>query len=146
MKDATPAPMFACLYPGLCDVARANGYALAIHGSVITDLDLIAVPWTQAAISGEALMLALMKHLNAVDYRDLLVRQCESWATPEQIDQMVESERARNGDERGLLDCALKPHGRRAWNLYLHAGVKIDLSVMPLSGQSIIKTEDWFEG
>ena len=132
MKDPTPAPMFACLYSGLCDVARSHGYALAIHGSVITDLDLIAVPWAPSAISGEDLMLALMKHLNAVDYRDLLVRQCGSWATPEQIDQMAKSERERNGDVRGPLDCALKPHGRRAWNLYLHAGVKIDLSVMPL--------------
>lgn len=46
MKPPTRAPFFACIYHGLCDVARARGYALAIHGTVTSDLDLIAVPWT----------------------------------------------------------------------------------------------------
>ncbi len=132
MKDATPAPMFACLYPGLCDVSRRLGYALAIHGSVVTDLDLIAVPWIDTAVPAEELMQALMHHLGAMNYRELLERDCASWATVKDIDQMVTGERARNGDPRGPLDCALKPHGRKAWNLYLQAGVKIDLSVMPL--------------
>lgn len=49
MKPANPAPFYACLYPALCDRAREHGYALAIHGTVATDLDLIAVPWTTAA-------------------------------------------------------------------------------------------------
>jgi len=130
MRDATPAPMFACLYPGMCDVARSLGYALAIHGSVVTDLDLIAVPWTREACSDLELMQALMQHLGAVNYRELLTRQCD-WATPEQIDQMVAGEHARKGDPHDSAGAALKPHGRKAWNLYLHAGIRIDLSVMP---------------
>jgi len=131
MKSANPAPMFACLYPGLCDVARTHGYALALHGSLVTDMDLIAVPWIPEAIEAEDLMVLFMDHLNAVDYRDLLRRDCGSWATEAQIDQMVKGEQERCTDPVGPLNCSLKPHGRKAWNLYLHAGVKIDLSVMP---------------
>ena len=133
MKPATPAPMFACLYPALCDIARANGYALAIHGSVMTDLDLIAVPWAETACDAETLMQAMMHKLGALNYRQLLERDCASWAKYSDIDQMVKGERERNGDPRGPLDCAIKPHGRKAWNLHLLHGVKIDLSVMPLS-------------
>lgn len=123
MKPATIAPFYACLYPGLCDVARKHGYTLAIHGSVVTDLDLIAIPWTPEAVPEPELVQLLMRHINALDYRRLLTRDCD-WATPEQIDQMVE----RGGEKQ--IPC-VKPHGRLAWNLYLHFGARVDLSVMP---------------
>lgn len=117
--------MYATLYPGLCDIARAHGYALAIHGSVQVDLDLVAVPWTETATAPEALVKAMMEHLSAVDYRELLKREC-TWASPEQIEQMVEKANEKVKPE-------IKPHGRLAWNLYLHHGRKVDLSVMPRS-------------
>lgn len=113
MKEPTRAPVFACLYPGLCDVARARGYALAIHGTVTSDLDLIACPWTEAAVSAEELKDALMKHIGACGYSDMLKR--DSGITVEDIEKPA------------------KPHGRLAWNLYLYAGTKVDLSVMPRS-------------
>ena len=34
----------------LCDVAREMGYALALHGSMNRDMDLIAVPWVVGAL------------------------------------------------------------------------------------------------
>ena len=49
MKAPTRAPFYAAMYHGLCDVARAHGYALAIHGTVTSDLDIIACPWTWEA-------------------------------------------------------------------------------------------------
>ena len=131
MKPSTHAPFFACLYAALCDTARSHGYALAIHGTVTTDCDLIAVPWTDTAADAETLMTALMQHIGAVDYRGLLQRECGSWADDAKINEMVKCERARNGDARGPLDCAVKPHGRKAWNLYMEHGCKVDLSVMP---------------
>lgn len=133
MKPANPAPFYACLYPALCDRAREHGYALAIHGTVATDLDLIAVPWTTAAVEAETLMLALKAQLGAFDYREMLQHECDSWATTEQIDAMVTAEHKRIDEPRGPHDCALKPHGRKAWNLYLQHGCKVDLSVMPVS-------------
>ena len=48
MKPATRAPFYASIYHGLAEVARKHGYALAIHGTVTSDLDLIAVPYRTA--------------------------------------------------------------------------------------------------
>jgi hypothetical protein len=36
----------AALYPELCKIFQKHGYALAVHGSLARDFDLIAVPWT----------------------------------------------------------------------------------------------------
>ena len=50
MKPANNGPLYASgIYPKLAEVFRAHGYALAIHGSVISDFDLIAVPWCEDA-------------------------------------------------------------------------------------------------
>lgn len=54
-----PVVAYACLYQRLALVAREHGYALAMHGSLAADLDLVAVPWTHEAVSGEALAEAL---------------------------------------------------------------------------------------
>jgi hypothetical protein len=39
------APVYAFLYPNLATIARKHGYALAIHGSLQRDMDVIAIPW-----------------------------------------------------------------------------------------------------
>ena len=42
------APVYAAaLYPELAVIAREHGYALAVHGSLQRDFDLIAIPWNQ---------------------------------------------------------------------------------------------------
>lgn len=51
---------YAALYPRLREVARQHGYALALHGSLAKDLDVIAVPWTATAVDGDTLARALM--------------------------------------------------------------------------------------
>lgn len=45
MKDANYAPIYCGLYPALAEVTRKHGYALAIHGSLANDFDLICIPW-----------------------------------------------------------------------------------------------------
>lgn len=45
MKAANFAPIYACLYPQLAEISRKHGYALAAHGSLSRDFDLICVPW-----------------------------------------------------------------------------------------------------
>lgn len=127
MKDPTRAPVFACLYPGLCDVARKHGYALAIHGTVTADLDLIACPWTDEAIPAVELKDAMMNHIGACGYADLLRR--ESCLTEEQVLEVAALKEKRNAD-----GSESKTHGRLAWNLYLYEGTKVDLSVMPRNG------------
>ena len=125
MKDPTRGPIFACLYQGLCDKARSLGYALAVHGSLVNDFDLVAVPWTEQAVDAVTLKDALMRHIGACGYDDLLQRD-SPWLTDEQRRQLCEQQGI--GFEGEHTD---KPHGRKAWNLYLWSGTKVDLSVMP---------------
>jgi hypothetical protein len=47
-------------------VARECGYAVAVHGSRKRDLDLIAVPWTEEAVSARGLLDALSGSLNCM--------------------------------------------------------------------------------
>lgn len=93
------------MYHALCDTARKHGYALAIHGTVTQDLDLIAVPWTDEAAPAAVVVEALRRHFAYVETVPAELRTEQ--ATP-------------------------KPHGRLAWNLYLDHGGKVDLSVLPL--------------
>lgn len=122
MKKPNRAPVFVGLYPGMCDVARGLGYALAIHGTVATDLDIIACPWTDEAVDAVTLKDALMAHLSACGYGDLMRMEL-----PEDVVQQVLARKEPGTEEGGTR----KPHGRLAWNLYMQCGSKVDLSVMP---------------
>lgn len=56
-----PVIAYACLYPKLAAIAREHGYALAMHGSLVADCDLIAVAWVAEAASHDTLAAALAK-------------------------------------------------------------------------------------
>lgn len=59
-KKPTYAPAYMVgIYPALVTIAKEHGYALALHGSLQRDLDLIAVPWVSEASEPEALLNAL---------------------------------------------------------------------------------------
>ncbi len=46
MQAANNAPIYAaCLYPELSEFMRTKGWALAVHGSLARDFDLVAIPW-----------------------------------------------------------------------------------------------------
>ena len=46
MKPANYGPFYAAgLYPKIAEVCRWHGYALAVHGSLANDFDLIALSW-----------------------------------------------------------------------------------------------------
>lgn len=47
------------ILPKLREAARAEGYALGLHGSLRRDLDLIAVPWVEKCSDKETLARAL---------------------------------------------------------------------------------------
>lgn len=107
------ASFYAKLMPLLVKRAREHGYALAVHGSMATDLDLVAAPWTEDAVDAETLV--------------------------ESICELVGGKINRWGSEdfcwEACVSPAEKPHGRRAWSIYLSdsfSGPYIDLSVMPL--------------
>lgn len=95
--------------------ARACGYAVAVHGSMARDLDLVAVPWTEDATDALAVVKAIQDAISA------------------QLDTCY---RSKDPDDT-------KPHGRVAWTLFFHDAVStpngafpfIDLSVMPRSAK-----------
>ncbi len=105
------AATYAALYPDLVTAARTHGYALAIHGSLTRDFDLIAVPWTQEASEG----LELIKSLQEV------VGCCYRRSS---IDEFF-----TDADPRS------RPHLRRGYVIHLTddgaKGPYLDISVMP---------------
>ncbi len=84
----------------LREVARRHGYALAVHGSLSYDIDLIACPWRDLATSPESLAEAIYKAVDAI-------------VGTSKID----------GPEQ-------KPYGRKAWSIHMGGGPYVDLSVM----------------
>lgn len=59
-KPSKPKPAYyAWVYWWLVPVARKHGYALALHGSLARDLDVIAVPWGPRSSSPQKLVDAM---------------------------------------------------------------------------------------
>ena len=48
--------------------AREMGYAVAVHGSLARDVDLIAVPWVEDAAPADRLVAALMETIGRCDF------------------------------------------------------------------------------
>jgi len=46
----------AAMYPGLCEIFHGHGYALACHGSLARDFDLVAIPWAESVSSHQAVL------------------------------------------------------------------------------------------
>lgn len=102
-RPAFPA-LYATLYRTLVDLGAEMGYAMALHGSLNRDMDVVAVPWTEEAASADELVAAIRERIGVYSSAELRPDTSE----PER-----------------------KPHGRLGWSLVMAAGAFIDLSVMP---------------
>lgn len=106
-----PPPCYAVMYPALVAIARSHGYALAVHGSMTRDFDLIAVPWTEEA--GEA--LPMIEEMKAA---------AQGVYTHHEFDHCITADHGKG-----------KPHGRKAYSIHLTDqgcfGPYLDISVMP---------------
>lgn len=60
MRPANSAPFYCAIYPELAEITRQCGYALAIHGSMARDFDLICIPWTEAPSAPDDVVQAIM--------------------------------------------------------------------------------------
>ena len=45
------AAFYACVWPELTEAANSVGWALGLHGSLKSDMDIMAMPWTESAKS-----------------------------------------------------------------------------------------------
>ena len=96
----------------LREMARRLGYALAVHGTLKRDIDLIACPWAEDAVSAKALAYSLRAVAEAVcGFAFINPREDQAW------------------QQAGCP--GMKPHGRLCWAFHLTGGPYIDLSVMP---------------
>ena len=100
--------IYAAMLPSLQVIADQHGYALAIHGSMTFDFDLVAIPWAPVVSSAESLIMALSEVANpAHGYSDVL--------------KLYEG----------------KPHGRKAWVIPMEGGFALDVSVMPCAKEEV---------
>jgi hypothetical protein len=60
-KEYVPA-YYSTIYMTLAKTARELGYALTIHGSMVRDLDVVAIPWVKNAVSAQALVKAFVEN------------------------------------------------------------------------------------
>ncbi len=117
------AATYAWMVPHISTVARQLGYAIGLHGSMGRDLDLIAVPWTDAAAPNEVLVEAIREAVGGFIRNDPQTEENRYYL-----------------DTKNPTD---KPHGRRAWSIYFSGHrFYIDLSVMPIKQTPKRKQED----
>lgn len=96
---------YASYIPALQAIAMRYGYALAVHGSMSRDLDLVAVPWVPKAVAPETLVMALHESMTGYSYTRA------HWKKD-----------SRHGK---------KPHGRKAYTLLI-ANLAYDFEGMSL--------------
>lgn len=106
------------LIPVLREVARRHGYALAVHGSLERDIDLLAAPWRELATDADSLVRDIYAVCVAVFG---FATGPGGWTEKETFDPPVGS----------LPNPERKPYGRLGWSIILGGGPYIDLSVMP---------------
>ena len=99
------APWYVMAYTKLDRIAWRYGYALALHGSMTRDLDLIAIPWTEDADSPEKLLKAIQRFTIQGASKEIKLSK--------------------------KLFPTKKPHGRTAYSFPIGHEHYLDVSVMP---------------
>lgn len=95
-------------YSVLAKCARNHGYALTVHGSMLRDVDLVAIPWVRRCHAPSTLMKALKGIVLAM-------------AGNEKVYVRINKEPT------------LKPHGRLGWSLYFSRDAYLDVSIAAAS-------------
>src|SRR5574343_459701 len=85
--DPSPAraAAYVALYPMLQQVAKRHGYALAVHGSLHRDFDIVAIPWVEEASEPLSLIKAFKKATGTVTQHpetDHLLKDCSPTKKP----------------------------------------------------------------
>lgn len=104
------------LLPAMRLAARGCGYAIAVHGSLARDIDLVAIPWTAQAQKPEFLVERLCGVIAGVLGRAVRVGE---WGE--------------------------RPHGRQAVTIITPGDAEVDLSIMPCMSAEDGTAADTFE-
>lgn len=109
VREATGAycrSLLDAILPAVREAARFQGYAVAVHGSLKRDIDLIAIAWTEQARAPAELVRVIQGAVGGILGNCLV--------------------------QGGADKPTVKPHGRLAYTL-IHPGFagEIDLSIIP---------------
>lgn len=107
VKTESRTVFYAVLFESMRKAALELGYALALHGSMQSDMDMIAVAWVEDAEPVESLVKAI---------NDCLGRTY--WT------------------EHNFKTMGKKPHGRIVYTLSIMGDWYIDLSIIPPKNDS----------
>lgn len=102
VTDNQRSAVYAVLYNDFREAALDLGYALAVHGSMINDMDLIAVAWTEDAAPEKELVQAISDCIGNTIWK---------------------GHHFKHRTER--------PHGRVSYSLSIYSSWRIDLSIIP---------------
>lgn len=100
--EGKPA-FYAVLFNSFKKAALDCGYALAVHGSMHSDLDLMAMPWSEEAKKPDELIKALDDCVGMTVWKDF------KWKHKE-----------------------VRAHGRICYTISIMGDWHLDISVMPL--------------
>jgi hypothetical protein len=71
-SEQVSRPMFYMNMLGpLVAVAKDYGYALTLHGSLVRDFDMVAIPWVPDAHSGLELIIALAQTCGGIIHSEV---------------------------------------------------------------------------
>lgn len=102
--NLNPKPVFyAVLLESLRKIAINKGYALAVHGTMASDMDLLAVAWTEDAEPHESLLDAFWDEIGNTIFKV----------------------------DKDLLTPEIKPNGRLAYSIPIIGDWFVDLSIIP---------------
>lgn len=96
------AVFYSILWPSMRKAAIDLGWALALHGSLENDMDIMGMPWTEDCKSHQELAKAISDCLGDTVWR-----------------------------EHRLTPHYTKPHGRVVYTMSIGGSWHIDLSIMP---------------
>lgn len=95
--------IYTTYFGDLSKIANNNGYALALHGSLLNDMDLIAVPWVE----------------NPSTHKKLITEIVNLIKTSHEVKHILKTS-------------GKKPHGRISYTIMLGGKHEyIDLSITP---------------
>lgn len=105
------------LFDRLAKTGKEHGYALALHGSLSNDMDIMAMPWTHDAIP---LPKLIEKLHDAMTFLRVDVAMDNGFYGGEGYFK----------DHSRITGPEYKPHNRLAWSIHLGMGARLDISAM----------------
>ena len=117
-------PYYSILYAQLDRVVQRFGWALTLHGSMMRDMDVVLIPWTDDAEHEDKVVDAIRLFVEG---------------------KYIVSKRKRNENKMKSLSkdgmahfqITEKPHGRRAITLFIGvSSYYLDISIIPRAEQN----------